>query len=130
MRNIFKKFIFLFADLLYTYKLTHVIIKIYRRKILMEQNELNLQIVDDNENPFAINNESIFGTHSLFAAKKKKKDEEDDDSEDEDDYYNEEEEDDLLDEEPEDDEDIFDDDFDIDDDEDLLDDDEEEDPFI
>ena len=99
-------FVFLFADLSYTYKLTTVIIKFYRRNFIMEQNELKLQTADDNENPFAISDLNIFGTDSLFAAKRKNKDEDDDyddDEEDEkDDYYDddEEDEDDLFEDEP------------------------------
>ena len=103
----FKNFGFLFADLSYSYKLTHVIIKFYRRKFIMEQNTLNLQTIEENENPFAIDDFKVFGIDSLFAAKKKSKDEDDDyedddDAEENDDYYDddEEDEDDLFEEEP------------------------------
>jgi hypothetical protein len=134
----FKIFSFLFADLSYSYKLTHVIIKFYRRNFLMEQNKLNSQTVDDNENPFAINDLNVFGIDSLFAAQKKSKDEDDDyddddDAEEKDDYYDddEEDEDDLFEEEPKN-EDDLEDEFDIDEleKEDLFEDDDEETPFI
>ena len=39
----------------------------------MEQNELELQTPEDNEIPFAKDDQNIFGINSLFAAKKKKK---------------------------------------------------------
>ena len=123
-KNIFNIFIFLFADLRCTYKLTTEINKFYWRIFIMSPEKNNNQVKDER---LFIDEQNYLRSKSLSFARKKKKDEDedfdDDEESDKDDYYNEkdEEEDDLFGDEPDEEDDLFKDDFAIDE--------EDEDPF-
>lgn len=131
-------FIFLFGDLHSNYKLTDEINKFNLEIFSMELNNLNLQNTDENENPFAANEQKYFWSENISAAKRKNldedddfedfDDEEDDDFADDDDLFKDEEDDDFFDKDEEPEDDLIDDDFnidDLDDEDDLLDDDDE-----